>query len=71
MGKTGRVLQRRAVLVSPNAHEIRDLAADGLPRRVASLAVPKLREAGFYKEWQERFGKDAWSLLEDAVGKLA
>lgn len=30
----------------------------------------KLREAGFYKEWQERFGKDAWSLLEDAVGKL-
>lgn len=31
----------------------------------------KLRDAGFYKEWQERFGKDAWSLLEDAVGKLA
>ena len=31
----------------------------------------KLREAGFYKEWQERFGKDAWGLLEDAVGKLA
>jgi len=31
----------------------------------------KLREAGFYKEWQERFGKEAWSLLEDAVGKLA
>ncbi|MGO4407165.1 TRAP transporter substrate-binding protein [Bosea sp. RAF48] len=31
----------------------------------------KLRDAGFYKEWQERFGKEAWSLLEDAVGKLA
>ena len=31
----------------------------------------KLREAGFYREWQERFGKEAWSLLEDAVGKLA
>lgn len=31
----------------------------------------KLRESGFYKEWQERFGKEAWSLLEDAVGKLA
>lgn len=31
----------------------------------------KLRDSGFYKEWQERFGKDAWSLLEDAVGKLA
>ena len=33
--------------------------------------ISKLREAGFYKEWQERFGADAWSLLEGAVGKLA
>jgi tripartite ATP-independent transporter DctP family solute receptor len=31
----------------------------------------KLREAGFYKEWQERFGAEAWGLLEGAVGKLA
>lgn len=31
----------------------------------------KLRDSGFYKEWQERFGAEAWSLLEGAVGKLA
>ncbi|MFJ5370884.1 TRAP transporter substrate-binding protein [Bosea sp. CER48] len=31
----------------------------------------KLRDAGFYKEWQERFGKEAWGLLEGSVGKLA
>jgi TRAP-type C4-dicarboxylate transport system substrate-binding protein len=31
----------------------------------------KLRDGGFYKEWQERFGAEAWSLLEGAVGKLA
>jgi TRAP-type C4-dicarboxylate transport system substrate-binding protein len=31
----------------------------------------KLRDAGFYKEWQERFGDEAWGLLENAVGKLA
>lgn len=31
----------------------------------------KLREAGFYKEWSNRFGADAWGLLEGAVGKLA
>ncbi len=31
----------------------------------------KLRDSGFYKEWQERFGTEAWSLLEGAVGKLA
>src|SRR6266567_2169484 len=30
----------------------------------------KLRDAGFYKEWKERFGADAWSLLEGAVGGL-
>ncbi len=29
-----------------------------------------LREGGFYKDWQERFGDEAWALLEDAVGKL-
>lgn len=31
----------------------------------------KLRESGFYKEWQDRFGTEAWGLLEGAVGKLA
>lgn len=31
----------------------------------------KLRDAGFYKEWQERFGQEAWGLLEGSVGKLA
>ena len=31
----------------------------------------KLRDGGFYREWQERFGAEAWGLLEGAVGKLA
>ncbi|MGN6095606.1 MAG: TRAP transporter substrate-binding protein [Bosea sp. (in: a-proteobacteria)] len=31
----------------------------------------KLRDSGFYKDWQERFGKEAWGLLEGSVGKLA
>ena len=31
----------------------------------------KLRDAGFYDEWKERFGDEAWGLLEGAVGKLA
>ena len=31
----------------------------------------KLRDAGFYKEWKERFGAEAWGLLEGAVGGLA
>jgi len=31
----------------------------------------KLREAGFYAEWKNRFGAEAWGLLEQSVGKLA
>ncbi|OWJ66679.1 ABC transporter substrate-binding protein [Inquilinus limosus] len=31
----------------------------------------KLRQSGFYGEWKERFGDEAWGLLEGAVGKLA
>ena len=28
----------------------------------------KLVEAGFYKEWHEKFGDEAWSILENATG---
>ncbi len=31
----------------------------------------KLSESGYYKEWKGKFGEDAWSLLEEAGGKLA
>jgi tripartite ATP-independent transporter DctP family solute receptor len=31
----------------------------------------KLRQAGFYSEWKGKFGDEAWSILEKAVGKLA
>jgi TRAP-type transport system periplasmic protein len=30
-----------------------------------------LRKAGFYAEWKGRYGEEAWSLLEGAVGRLA
>jgi TRAP-type C4-dicarboxylate transport system substrate-binding protein len=31
----------------------------------------KLKQAGFYAEWQKKFGKHAWDTLEGAVGSLA
>jgi tripartite ATP-independent transporter DctP family solute receptor len=31
----------------------------------------KLSESGYYREWKTKFGEEAWSLLEDAGGKLA
>jgi TRAP-type C4-dicarboxylate transport system substrate-binding protein len=30
----------------------------------------KLKSAGFYKEWQGKYGDEAWAILEKAVGKL-
>ena len=31
----------------------------------------KLASAGFYKEWQEKFGPEAWALLEKYAGKIS
>ena len=31
----------------------------------------KLREAGFYRQWQEKFGPELWAALEKYTGKLA
>jgi hypothetical protein len=31
----------------------------------------KLRQSGFYVQWRSKFGEEAWSLLEEATGKLA
>ena len=30
-----------------------------------------LRNAGFYAEWKEKYGADAWAVLESQVGKLS
>nr|WP_235610768.1 TRAP transporter substrate-binding protein [Bordetella sp. H567] len=30
-----------------------------------------LRKAGFYKEWQGKYGEKAWAVLEQSVGKLS
>src|SRR5206468_9256977 len=31
----------------------------------------KLRSAGYYSEWKNKFGPEAWAILEHATGKLA
>lgn len=31
----------------------------------------KLRDAGFYSEWKQKFGDEAWDALESVVGSLA
>jgi tripartite ATP-independent transporter DctP family solute receptor len=66
-------LRQRTDIQSLNATVQADLAAKGLSFNKTSSDSfrAKLRESGFYKEWQERFGAEAWSLLEQSVGRLA
>ena len=37
----------------------------------AALFRAALKKAGFYAEWKEKYGAEAWKVLEDAVGGLA
>ena len=48
------------------------LQSKGLVFNAADTATfrDQLRSAGFYKEWREKLGEDAWVLLEKQVGKL-
>ena len=50
-----------------------DLNAKGMVFNTANpdLFRNQLRQAGFYAEWRNKFGEEAWALLEKYTGKLA
>ena len=66
-------MKQREDIKTLNATVQVDLQAKGLAfnKTNPDSFRAKLRDAGFYKEWKERFGADAWGLLEGAVGGLA
>jgi tripartite ATP-independent transporter DctP family solute receptor len=66
-------MQQREDIRKLNESVAADLRAKGLAinHPGADSFRAKLRDSGFYAEWKGRFGADAWSLLEGAVGKLA
>jgi TRAP-type transport system periplasmic protein len=66
-------MKQREDIKTLNATVQTDLQAKGLAfnKTNPDSFRAKLRDAGFYKEWKERFGADAWGLLEGAVGGLA
>ncbi len=51
----------------------KDLAESGLIFNDVDPAPfrDKLSSSGYYAKWKEKFGDEAWGLLEDSVGKLA
>jgi tripartite ATP-independent transporter DctP family solute receptor len=66
-------VKERADVAKLNANLQEDLAGKGLVFNQPDPAPfrEKLRQAKFYTEWKEKYGDEAWSLLEKAVGNLA
>jgi tripartite ATP-independent transporter DctP family solute receptor len=66
-------LAERADIAQQNESLKADLAAKGLIFNDVDPAPFReaLSKSGFYAEWKAKFGEEAWSLLEEASGKLA
>ena len=66
-------MNERADVAAMNAGLQKDLTAKGM---LFNTTTPdsfraQLTKAGFYKEWQGKYGNEAWALLEKYSGKLA
>jgi tripartite ATP-independent transporter DctP family solute receptor len=66
-------LKERADVAELNANVQKELAGKGM---VFNQPDPKafrdhLRKAGFYASWKEKYGAEAWGILERATGSLA
>ena len=66
-------MNERADVAAMNAGLQKDLTDKGM---VFNTTTPEtfraqLTKAGFYKEWQGKYGNEAWALLEKYSGKLA
>jgi tripartite ATP-independent transporter DctP family solute receptor len=66
-------VRERADTEKLNASVKDELTAKGLVFNQPDPAPfrEKLRSAGFYAEWKGKYGEQAWTLLEEAVGKLS
>jgi tripartite ATP-independent transporter DctP family solute receptor len=66
-------LKERDDVAKLNATLQQDLANKGLAFNKLDPAPfrEKLRSAGFYTDWQKKYGDEAWAILEKSVGKLS
>jgi tripartite ATP-independent transporter DctP family solute receptor len=65
--------EQRAELVRQEAANLQELASHGVIVNKVEPAVFRdtLSKAGYYKEWQDKLGAPAWSILEKYAGRLA
>ena len=66
-------IRQREEIANLNATLEKELSGKGLTFNAVDNAKfrEKLSGAGFYKEWQEKFGADAWAQLEKYAGKVS
>ena len=66
-------VKERADVAILNASLQKDLADKGMVFNQARADTfrDRLRKAGFYSEWKEKYGAEAWALLERYSGNLA
>ncbi|WP_372526747.1 TRAP transporter substrate-binding protein [Piscinibacter sp.] len=66
-------MEQRADVERLNASLKEQLAGKGLTFETADRAAFRkaLSNAGYYKEWRDKFGADNWAALESVVGPLA
>jgi TRAP-type transport system periplasmic protein len=66
-------LNERADVKALNESVAADLKAKGLAFNAPDPQAFRdaLRQAGFYKDWREKYGAEAWDLLEKYVGHIA
>lgn len=64
---------QRAELMQQEASYQKELAAKGMMINQVDTAPFReaLSKAGYYREWQGKFGEQAWALLERFTGRLA
>ncbi|MCV0397784.1 MAG: TRAP transporter substrate-binding protein [Rhizobiaceae bacterium] len=63
-------VNERADVADLNATLMDDLKSNGMEinEPQADSFRQKLADGGFYAEWKEKYGEDAWAILEKAVG---
>jgi tripartite ATP-independent transporter DctP family solute receptor len=66
-------IEQRRDVADLNARLRTELVGKGLVFNDVDVAPfrQKLQQSGFYVQWRDKFGADAWSLLEEATGRLA
>jgi TRAP-type transport system periplasmic protein len=66
-------MAQRTDMETLNSTLQKEIAAKGMVFNAPNTTLfrDKLRSAGFYAEWKNKFGQEAWDILERSTGKLA